>query len=222
MLRKILLIIIAFLPRTLKRWALISAFDYKLDPTARIGLSFIDAQIVVLGPGSRIGSFCAIRNLVTLSLGENAKLGTFNLVFGMAANSYRYFAEEIARRSSLMVGDHAATTSRHLVDCIDSVSIDPFTTIAGFRSQLLTHSIDIGRNCQSCALFNIGAYCFIGTGVIILKGVTIPGYTIVAAGSVVAKSLPASRAVYGGNPAAKLKDTGTDVSYFSRDSGNVD
>ena len=48
---------------------------------------------------------------------------------------------------------------------------------------------------------NIGNYCFIGTGAIILPGVTISDHSIVAAGSVVTKSFYETGVVIAGNPA---------------------
>lgn len=46
--------------------------------------------------------------------------------------------------------------------------------------------------------------CFIGTGAMILKGVTIGERSIIGAGSVVTKSVPAGE-IWGGNPARFLK-----------------
>jgi len=46
--------------------------------------------------------------------------------------------------------------------------------------------------------------CFIGADVIILKGVTIGKESVVAAGSVVAKNIPAGE-IWGGNPAKFIK-----------------
>lgn len=51
----------------------------------------------------------------------------------------------------------------------------------------------------------IGKHCFIGAGSIILKGVYIGDNSIVAAGSVCTKSIPANE-VWGGNPARKIKN----------------
>ena len=52
---------------------------------------------------------------------------------------------------------------------------------------------------------NIGSNVFIGHGCIVLPGITIGDNTIVAAGSVVTKSLEGNF-VYAGNPAKKIKD----------------
>lgn len=59
------------------------------------------------------------------------------------------------------------------------------------------------ENCRS-ALVVIGCDCFIGAGSIILKGVTIGDRTIIAAGSVVTKSIPAD-CIAGGNPARVIR-----------------
>lgn len=57
---------------------------------------------------------------------------------------------------------------------------------------------------RRCAPVVIGSDCFIGAGCIILKGVTIGDRTIIAAGSVVTKSIPAD-CIAGGNPARVIR-----------------
>lgn len=51
----------------------------------------------------------------------------------------------------------------------------------------------------------IGAYCWIGMGALIMPGVVLGDFTIVAAGSVVTKSFPEGHCVIGGNVAKVLK-----------------
>lgn len=51
----------------------------------------------------------------------------------------------------------------------------------------------------------IGKYCWLGMGSVILPGVQLGDYTIVAAGSIVTKSFD-GHCVIGGNPAKKIKD----------------
>ena len=50
----------------------------------------------------------------------------------------------------------------------------------------------------------IGEYCWIGMNAVILPGVHLGDFTIVAAGSVVSKSFPTGYCIIGGNPAEKL------------------
>ncbi len=51
----------------------------------------------------------------------------------------------------------------------------------------------------------IGKYCWIGMGALILPGVVLGDYTIVAAGAVVTKSFPEGFCIIGGNPAKEIK-----------------
>ena len=71
----------------------------------------------------------------------------------------------------------------------------------------LTHDASIGilfnreKYSDMCGKITIGNNCFIGNKSIILYGVTIPDNTIVAAGSVVTKSISEPGKIVGGNPA---------------------
>lgn len=56
----------------------------------------------------------------------------------------------------------------------------------------------------------IGKYCWIGMGSIILPGVTLGDFTIVAAGSIVTKSYEDGYCVIGGNPAKVIKKLDSD------------
>ncbi len=51
----------------------------------------------------------------------------------------------------------------------------------------------------------IGNYCWLGAGVIVLPGVVLGDFTIVAAGSIVTKSFPGGYCVIGGNTAKELR-----------------
>ncbi|GJQ03941.1 acyltransferase [Capnocytophaga canimorsus] len=52
----------------------------------------------------------------------------------------------------------------------------------------------------------IGKYCWIGMNAMILPGVKLGDFTIVAAGTVVTKSFEEGYCVIGGNPARKIKE----------------
>jgi len=53
---------------------------------------------------------------------------------------------------------------------------------------------------------NIGRYCWIGMNAVILPGVCLGDFTIVAAGAIVTKSFVEGGCVIGGNPAKKIKE----------------
>ena len=71
----------------------------------------------------------------------------------------------------------------------------------------LTHDASIGlymgRDNYSdiCGRITVGDNCFIGNRAIVLYGVTIPNNTLVAAGSVVTKSIAEEGCIVAGNPA---------------------
>ena len=50
------------------------------------------------------------------------------------------------RDPSLILGDHAQIASYHYIDCVDTLELRPHAAIAGFRSTVLTHSIDLMRD----------------------------------------------------------------------------
>lgn len=52
----------------------------------------------------------------------------------------------------------------------------------------------------------IGKYCWIGMNAVVLPGVIVGDFTIIAAGAVVTKSFEEGYCVIGGNPAKKIKD----------------
>lgn len=93
------------------------------------------------------------------------------------------------------------------------VSNEPFLISIGNRCtistnvSLLTHDASIGpligRNIKSdmCGRIIIGNSCFIGSGAILLMGVHISDNCIVAAGSVVTKSVNEKGVIIAGNPA---------------------
>lgn len=91
-----------------------------------------------------------------------------------------------------------STSESYLIEIGDNVSISGHVT-------LITHDASIQKVIPGVTdLFGrikIGNNCFIGHGVTILYGVTIPDNTIVAAGSVVTQSVAEPGKIIGGNPA---------------------
>jgi acetyltransferase-like isoleucine patch superfamily enzyme len=214
---------IVLLPWSLKRPALQCLFGYELDPGARIGLAWIFPQRLTMAFGSRISSFCVAIHLDLLELGELASIGRGNWITGFASGtSSRHFAHQVSRRSQLHLGAHSAITKYHHIDATNCITIGPFTTIAGYRSQLLSHSIDLQRNIQHSEPITIGAYCFVGTGCVILGGSVLPDYSVLGALSLLNKPHSESWSLYAGQPARPLKPIDPSAAYFCRSRGFVD
>lgn len=217
-----LAVITLFMPWAIKRRVMSSLMGYNLAPSSWIGFSIVLVKNATLEEGAKIGHFTIIRNLERLVIGKYASIGKFNWISGLLrSNGPQRYVEEAERRSDLIIGEHSAITYRHIIDCTNTVSIGGFSTIAGHRSQIITHGIDIYTNRQTSAPIKIGAYCIIGTGCILLKGSSIADRILVGAGSVINSDLTESNSLYAGVPAVKKKSLDPKSGYFNRSVGVV-
>jgi len=108
-----------------------------------------------------------------------------------------------------------------LIDCTARVRIGAFATVAGFRSQLITHSIDLEAGRQSSEPIDIGEYCFVGTDSVILGGSVLPHHSVLGAKSLLNKKWEAPFHLYAGIPAEPLKELSQEMKYFRRTEGFV-
>jgi len=210
------------LPWTVRRLALQVLFGYEIHHTAHVGWSIILAQRLVMGPKSHIASLVVCKDIDALVMGGNSGIMPLNYITGYPTSCKSFFTHETQRRCELVLGDCVGITSRHFLDCNGGVYIGDYTTIAGLRSQILTHSVNVYTNRQETKPVFIGRYCFVGTACIILPGATLPDFCVLAAGSVLTAAMPQSYTLYAGNPASARKQLDTvDVPYFSRSTANV-
>lgn len=216
-------LLIIFLPWSIRRRLLCWRYGYEIDPTARIGKSLIMPRKLKMGPHSRIHSGIICKPIDYLEMGEDSGIANFTYITGFSVKGCRHFKHVTDRKCELIIGRSAGIISRHFVDCNGGVYVGDFSTVAGIRSQILTHSIDIYHNRQDAKPVRIGKYCFIGTGCILLPGSALPDYSVLGAGSVLTKSFEKSCCVYAGSPAKEVKelDQGA-VQYFTRQKHVVD
>jgi hypothetical protein len=173
-----------------------------------------------MGPGTRIGHFTLTRNLDIMRLEEKASIGQWNWITGYARGGPAYRAET-SRISKLVLRRHAAVTSRHYLDCTNSIEVGEFSTVAGLRSQFLTHGIDLHYSIQRSRPIFIGRFCFVGTNCVILGGSVLPDYSVLGAKSLLNKIYYETRSLYAGVPARKVKDLPPTSAYFLRTDGFV-
>lgn len=213
--------LVPFFPWKLRRWLLVRCWRYEIAPDARIGLSWIFPEHLKLGPGAYIGHLTLAKGLALLELNEHARIGNLNWITGFPEGGRGFFAHQPDRRPRLVLGRHAAVTNRHLIDCTHEVRIGEFSTVAGFRTQILTHSIDLAECRQHSEPVAIGAYCFVGTGCTLLGGARLPDYSVLGAASLLNKAHGARYRLYGGVPARELKELNPSMRYFQRKTGFV-
>ncbi|WP_245575823.1 acyltransferase [Hymenobacter norwichensis] len=171
---------------------------------------------------TEIGHFNMIIHLDEVHMKVQSIIGRGNWITGFpSGTSSPHFRHQPARRSKLILGNSAAVTKNHHIDCTNTIEIGCFSTIAGYQSQLLTHSIDVFENRQNSAPIFIGDYTFVGTNSVILGGATLPSYSVLGAKSLLNKAYDEEWTLYGGTPAKKIISIPKTAKYFTRSEGFV-
>lgn len=214
MIRTTIGLLFAVSPMPIKRMIAKYLFHWKLDPTARIGISLILTKNLIMGRNAYIGHGNVFRDLMTVTIADKAMIGQWN--WFSAAPSLAG-TSSVVKPHTLELGTQSAITSRHYVDCSGGVSIGAFSTLAGARSTILTHQIDLTENKQTTAPVCIGNYCFLSSDIRIVSGSSIPDKSVVAMGAVVAGKLSCPETLYAGVPARPMKRI--DGAWFDRSEG---
>lgn len=203
-----------FIKRILMRWI----FGYQIHHTARIGLALVCPRQLCMEAGTSIGHFTVMKS-INVTMRASSTIGRGNWITGHPLGGPSF--EHVQRDPTLMMEEHSAIAHRHIIDCTDKVTIGRFATVAGWMSQIMTHSIDLTTNRQSCRPISIGSYSFVGTRVIMLGGSRLPDYSVLGAGSLLNKDCREDHCLFAGVPARKIKQLPGDMAYFSRAEGHV-
>lgn len=220
--RVILSFFILLFPWRVRRLLLNWIFRYTIHPSARVGYTILLSKHVEMGPNSRIGHFNVVKGLDALKMDAYALIGNLNWITGFPTNRNIHFSLQIDRNPLLHIGEHSALTNRHLIDCTDAVTIGKFTTVAGFRSVILTHSINLNENHQAAHPIKVGDYCFLGTCCTLLGGSSLPDFSVLGANSLLNKEHEERYCIYGGVPAKIVKKLDPSAKYFNRMIGFVE
>jgi acetyltransferase-like isoleucine patch superfamily enzyme len=205
--------VFAFLPMPLKRFIGRWVYRWDIHPTAYIGPSVLTITHLSMGPGASIGGRNVITNLNELRLGEGATIGSGNMVKGWWDHPTQTLPD---RNPSLVLGDHAQIASYHYIDCVDTLELGAHAAIAGFRSTVLTHSIDLVRDKYSAGPVVLGEFALVMSGCMVLAGTRVPARSVVAAGSVVDTRLTDELTLYRGNPAVAVRELPERLGFFHR------
>jgi acetyltransferase-like isoleucine patch superfamily enzyme len=219
--RHVFRLLVVLSPWCVRRHLLRWIYGFELHPTARIGCSWIFPRHLVMAEGARIGHFNVAVHLDRIEMAPWTLIERSNWITGYPKAAAGHFAHRPARDPSLVMGTHSAITKRHHLDCTERIEIGAFATIAGYASQLLTHSIDLAANRQDAAPIVIGEYCFVGTNVVVLGGARLPARCVLGAKALLNRSYDVAGVLYGGVPARPLKQLSPDDKYFTRTSGFV-
>lgn len=210
------------MPWKIRRWLLQKWFGYDLHPQSRIGLAWVFPKKLVMAEGARIAHFTVAVHLDRIVMEKESRIGRSNWITGFPTGTRSlHFRHQPDRVSELYMGASSAITKHHHIDCTSRIAIGRFTTIAGYYSQLLTHSIDVFENIQDSHPIIIGDYAFVGTNSVILGGSVLPSYSVLGAKSLLNKAYKEEWKLYGGTPAKSISDIPRDAKYFSRKDGFV-
>lgn len=213
--RLVMALLMVLLPSSSKRFIGRRFLGWDIDPTAYIGRSIIIVRHLSMGPGSSIGPLNVIRNLEELRLGEGANIATRNWIQGWPLAS-DVFAHSPHRNPSLVMGKHSQITVGHDLDCCDLIELGDHSAIAGFRSSVLTHNLDLVRDRFMTGPIRIGDRSAVMSGCTLLSGTGVPDRAIISAGSVVTTRLTEELTLYRGNPAEPIRSLPDTLAYFHR------
>lgn len=218
---RILVVILIFaLPTWLARKLFVFSSTVKIGRGSKVGFSIVYADFISLGENVKIGHLNIIYNLTRLVIDDGGIIGNRNWIKGFPKNHNVFFIG-IEREPSFEMGKEAAVTNLHRIDCTTSVVISEFATLAGYGSQLISHSINIAANRQTAKPITVGKYCFVGTSCIMLPGSNLPNFCVLSAGSVLHKSHTGDYGLYSGVPAVRVKELEASCGYFLRTVGVV-
>jgi acetyltransferase-like isoleucine patch superfamily enzyme len=185
------------LPWSAKR-AAYQLLGWEIHPSARVGLSFIDAERVVLGPEAQIGHFNVLRGLKLLSLEDAAYIRHFNT----ATATYAEWPREMS------MGSRATVMNFHYFDVGGRLRLHRDVTVGGRNTQFWTHqlkSVDGVRSLEWGEV-SIGALAYIGTRCTVLPGANLPPGATLAAGSVLGRQeFEVGTELVAGNPAKRIR-----------------
>ena len=175
-----------------------------------------------MGAGSRIDHFTIAIHLDSIEMADQSTIGRNNWITGFSTKtSLLHFKHQADRQAKLIIGESAAITKNHHLDCTNTIQVGRFATIAGYHSQFLTHSINLIENRQDSAPITIGEYTFIGTNSVILGGAFLPSFCVLGAKSLLNKHYTQEWRLYGGAPAKELATIPKSAKYFTRTKGFV-
>lgn len=214
--KKIINLLVVFLPWTIRRYILNKFYHYKIHPTARIGLSYIYPKQLIMGEGARIGHLNVAIHLELIQMDKNCSISQKNWITGFPLSNKSNFQDFPERKPYLIMKEDSSITKQHHIDCTDMVIVGELTTIAGYGTQILSHSFSLEKNSQACAPIQIGHHCWVGTRSIILPGSVLPPQSVLGAGAVLQRKYTESFVLYGGVPAKYIKKMDETYEFFHR------
>ena len=211
--RTVLAALCVLLPHALRRFVHGRLLGHQLHPTARIGRSIVDVDLLVMGEGAVIGPLTLIRGCAEVRLDRDARIGSLVWVNSVRAGKGYFVGQD--RRPALVMGVSSAITSLHFIDACDLVELGDYAGIGGVGCIVQTHSVDVEHMRQSTAPIRLGHHAMVSTRCTLLLGAEVPDRSMVAAGAVVTGKLEGHH-LFAGVPAKPVRPLDPDGPFFTR------
>lgn len=185
--RKLIILLIAFLPVTGKMRAKIYGLLPKYDISRNVSIGFgtvINCNTLEIGSHSIIGNLVRVKNIDHLKIG-NRSLVNSSCMFCGPIEALKTFQRDVS------IGDYANIQCGHYFDVVAPITMKNYVTIAGKGTQMFTHSFDIEGNRLDGAI-TIEEHVYVGSCCIVNLGVHIGERIVLQAGTVVNKSIEES------------------------------
>jgi acetyltransferase-like isoleucine patch superfamily enzyme len=211
------LLAISLLPGPIKRVAYRWFFGYRIAPSARIGLVYLDCETLSVGNATRISHGVVFARCGKVTIGEQVQVGPFNLFRGGDSILLDDYAQILRLNvinaipepdcplppdSSFHLGYGSVITAEHRVDFTESVHIGRRSILGGRNSSIWTHNRRDGKHVE------IGDYCYVGSEIRMAPGSAVPDCSIVGLGSVITSALAEGHCLIAGVPAKAIRPLG--------------
>jgi len=189
------------LPWALRRRAYQALFGWEIHPTARIGASLVDVDMVRMGPDASIGPFNVFHRLRLVDLAEEVVIGRYN--WFRVADAV---LEHPDTRASLVAGRQVVITQFHFIDVSGGLDLGRLAVIGGVRSTILGHQPDTRRVRQQPVANSLADRAMLASAVAMAPGTHLAENVVVAMGSSIRGKLDEESRIYAGNPARPVAD----------------
>jgi len=178
--------------------------NYSVGKNCHIGFSLIKAGKVILADNTNIGHFNVIK---TNEIYIDGKIKHLNIisgrfVFKMENRAWMLNQNKITGSNidgkvinSFVMRRESSIIVHHIFDVTDNITIGEKTCVAGYGSQIWTHSFIFGKQNKAAQVsksVEIGKNCYIGSSCVICPGVSIADNTVIGSHTTVSKSLKVS------------------------------
>lgn len=217
---KWLSLIVWLLPSSrVKCWAL-----RRLGNTIGEGVTLGPNLVVGCGPfsvgdGTILLSANVFRNLSSVEIGPKSIIGAYNQF--TAQPDYQRYSKYVGK---LLMGELTIITNRHYFDCSGQIILRPYAGVGGVRSIFQSHEADLAEDTTKVGRIILDVRSMSGTACVFLKDSHLPERSILAAGSLMAKTkdgvLMPTSTLYAGVPARAVREI-SDLRWWARESYNT-